>query len=312
MITGTMTRRRLARPGYASAVPVICCGNVTVGGAGKTTLVIDLLRRLTAMGAHPHALTRGYGGRTRHARRVTSADTASDVGDEPLLLAREAPCWVGPDRGASARLAEAEGADVLVLDDGLQNPSLRKDCALLVIDGAVGFGNGHKLPAGPLREDVATAARRCRAAVLIGADMTGALARLPASLPVLRAELAQDPAIHALRGQPIVAFAGIARPEKFFVPLASAGADLRLRVAFADHHAFSAGDLERLSKRAAELGATLVTTPKDAVRLPDAFRDTVTVIGVGLAWRDLEQLETLLRDTMTRGRAAGLSRDVAP
>lgn len=302
-LTAAYTARRLTRAGHQAPVPVICCGNVTVGGAGKTTLAIDLLRRLTTLGARPHALTRGYGGRARDARRVQAADTAATVGDEPLLLARDAPSWVGADRWASARLAVAAGAGVLVMDDGLQNPSLKKDLSLLVVDGASGFGNGRLLPAGPLRERVASAAARCHAAVLIGDDARGAVALLPASLPVLRADLAQDLVIATLGGQPVLAFAGIAQPEKFFAPLAAAGADLRGTEAFPDHHPFSDRDLNRLAERARSLGARLVTTPKDAVRLPPAFRAGVTVIGVGLTWREPSALDAMLRAALSDGGA---------
>ena len=294
-ITRCLTARRVARPGWRAPVPVICCGNVTVGGAGKTTLVLDLLRRLTAAGQTPHALLRGHGGSSRGVRCVAPTDSAAEVGDEALLLAAETPTWIGADRGSSAAAAVADGASVLVMDDGLQNPTLDKDLSLLVIDGASGFGNGRLLPAGPLREDVATGAARCQAAVLIGPDTTGALGMLPPGLPVLRARLVQDQAIEALRGQRVVAFAGIGRPGKFFAPLAEAGAVVVETIPFPDHHAFTRRDLDHLSTRAAALGARLVTTPKDAVRLPPAFRAQVTVIGVGLAWEDVAALVSLLR-----------------
>ena len=289
-ITRCLTARRVAREGWTAPVPVICCGNVTVGGAGKTTLVIDLMRRLTGMGRHPHALLRGHGGSARGVRRVQADDSADLVGDEALLLAAEGPTWIGADRGASARQAVAAGADVLVMDDGLQNPTLRKTLSLLVIDGTSGFGNGRLLPAGPLREAVATGARRCQAAVLIGDDQAGALRHLPPDLPVLRARLQQDPAIATLRARRITAFAGIARPDKFFAPLAEAGAILEHAIAFPDHHPFRPRDLERLTAT----GLPLVTTPKDAVRLPAAFRAGVTVIGVGLAWDDPVRLGDVL------------------
>ncbi len=294
-ITRHLTARRIARPGWRAPVPVICCGNVTVGGAGKTTLVIDLLRRLTEAGQTPHALLRGHGGSSRGVRRVAPTDSAAEVGDEALLLAAEAPTWIGADRGASAAAAVAAGASVLVMDDGLQNPTLDKDLSLLVIDGASGFGNGRLLPAGPLREDVATGAARCQAAILIGPDTTGALGILQPGLPVLRAHLVQDRAIEALRGQRVLAFAGIGRPGKFFAPLADSGAVVLETIPFPDHHAFTRRDLDRLSTRAAALDARLVTTPKDAVRLPSAFRAQVTVIGVGLAWDDAPALDSLLR-----------------
>jgi tetraacyldisaccharide 4'-kinase len=289
-----ITAARVAQTGWRAPVPVICCGNATVGGAGKTTLVLDLARRLTERGVAVHILLRGYGGSARGPRRVLADDIAAVAGDEALLLAAAAPTWIGPDRAATARLAVAAGARVLLMDDGLQNPTLTKTLGLLVIDGASGFGNGRVLPAGPLREPVAAAAARVQAAVLIGADQTGALDRLPPGLPVLRADLVQDDAIAALAGQRILAFAGIARPEKFFAPLHAAGAVVVEARPFPDHHAFSARDLERLTRDAARLDARLVTTPKDAVRLPPAFRACVTVVGVGLAWADPAAVGRLL------------------
>ncbi len=286
------TARRVARQGWCAPVPVLCCGNAGVGGAGKTTLALDLGLRLLRRGAQVAFLTRGYGGRVRGTTRVDAQDDAAAVGDEALLLAAMAPTFVGADRAASARRAVADGATVLVMDDGLQNPGLAKDLSFLVVDGAAGFGNGRVLPAGPLREPALAAARRCRAAVLIGTDQSGAAAALPASLPVLRATL--RPQAPHLAGKAVFAFAGIGRPQKFFDTVAEAGAVLAGQRAFPDHHRFRPAELARLARDAAALDATLVTTPKDAVRLPPGWRDRVSVAGVSLAWADEAPLEALL------------------
>ncbi|MDR3537882.1 MAG: tetraacyldisaccharide 4'-kinase, partial [Acetobacteraceae bacterium] len=243
-----------------------------------------------------------YGGRVRGPHRVAPEDTAADVGDEALLLAERAPTWVGGDRAASARAAVAAGATVLLLDDGLQNPSLVKDMSLLVVDGGTGFGNGRVLPAGPLREPVAAGAARCQAAVLIGADTTGVARMLP-DLPVLRARLVQDEAINTLKGRRILAFAGIAHPNKFFAPLAAGGALLVGSEPFPDHHPYTTRELDRLLAQAEALNALPVTTPKDAVRLPPAVRARVEVIGVGLAWEDPASLDALLA-RLLRGQDA--------
>ena len=298
-IGAALTAPRVARPGWRAAVPVICCGNVTVGGAGKTTVVLDLARRLILRGEAVHVLLRGYGGSSRGTRRVLPTDTAAEVGDEALLLAEIAPTWTGGNRAASAKAAVAAGATVLLMDDGLQNPSLIKDLSLLIVDGATGFGNGRVLPAGPLREPVATGAARCQAAVVIGAAVA-----LPPWLPVLRASLVQGPEIAALRGRRVLAFAGIAYPEKFFVPLAEAGVEVVERVPFADHFAYARRDLDGLLAWAARLDAVPVTTPKDAVRLPSDIRTKVTVVGVGLAWSDEAALNALL-DGVVRPRHTG-------
>ncbi len=289
------TARRVARPGWRAPVPVICCGNATAGGAGKTTLALDLGQRLRARGVAVAFLTRGYGGRAGRVVRVDPArHDAAMVGDEALLLADVAPTYVATDRAAGARAAIADGATALVMDDGLQNPTLHKDVSFLVIDGAAGFGNGRAIPAGPLREPVAAAAARCRAAVLIGPDRHGATATLPPRLPVLAASLQPGPEIAAFVGRRAVAFAGIGRPEKFFTMLESAGVTLAARFAFPDHHRFSAAELSALVATSAEHGAMLVTTPKDAARLAPADRARVSVIGVRLAWADEAALEALL------------------
>jgi tetraacyldisaccharide 4'-kinase len=291
-LTAAATARRVGKIGWHAPIPVICCGNVTVGGAGKTTLALDLGQRLIAQGHAVHFLLRGYGGSIRGSHRVMPTNTAAQVGDEALLLAEVAPTWIGADRAASAREAVAAGAELLVLDDGLQNPSLHKDLSLLVVDGATGFGNGRVLPAGPLREPVPMAAARCQAAVLIGPDATGATSAL--SLPLLRASLRPGPEIADWIGRRAFAFAGIARPGKFFTMLADAGVQLADALPFPDHHSFSETDLRRVLDQAARLDAHPVTTPKDAVRLPAAWRDRIGVIGVSLTWDDPGAIDALL------------------
>ena len=294
-VTEYLTARRVARPGWRAPVPVVCCGNASVGGSGKTPLALDLGARLLARGKAVAFLTRGYGGRQRGVTQVDlRRHHAADVGDEALLLAEVAPTFVAPDRAAAARAAVAAGAELLVMDDGLQNPGLVKDCALLVIDGGAGFGNGRALPAGPLRETIAAAAARCRAAVLICVDATGALARLPAGLPVLRA--AMQPA-GELSGRRVMAFAGIGRPDKFFATLREAGALLAGTRVFPDHHRFGANELDRLRREAATLDARLVTTAKDFVRLPPGLRTEVLRFDVRLAWQEPQEIDALL-DTL--------------
>jgi len=296
------TAARVARPGWRAPVPVICCGNATAGGAGKTTLALDLGTRLTARGVAVAYLTRGYGGRATGPLDVQPGrHEVRDVGDEALLLAAVAPTFVAADRAAGARAAVVAGARVLVMDDGLQNPSLAKDFSFLVIDGADGFGNGRVIPAGPMREPVEAAAARCQAAVLIGDDRCGAADVLPAGLPVLRVSLLAGPEAANLAGGPVLAFAGIGRPEKFFATLEAAGVHIARRLPFADHHAYSAAELRRVLEEAARLGAVAVTTPKDAVRLPAAVREMVRVVGVRLVWADPAALDAVL-DGVLRSR----------
>jgi len=293
-ITAQLTARRVAKPGFAASVPVICCGNASVGGAGKTTLALYLLHYFREQGFAPASLTRGHGGQTRHApHRVDPArDSAAEIGDEPLLLAALAPCYVCPDRAAGARAAIKDGANILVLDDGLQNPSLHKDFSFLVIDGASGFGNGCLLPAGPLREPIEAAAARSQAALMIGDDVTCAQSQLPAALPVLRADLIPEASISDFSDQKILAFAGIGRPEKFFSMLRTSGLKLCATRSFPDHHTFSARDLADLQTTAAVHNAILLCTPKDFVRLPKNF--PARQIGVALRFRDPAALAKLL------------------
>jgi tetraacyldisaccharide 4'-kinase len=237
----------VARPGFDAGIPVFCAGNAGVGGAGKTILVRDLLVRLPGK---PFALTRGHGGKLAGPLRVDpAAHTPADVGDEALLLAATGPTILARDRAAGAKLALAEGATAIVMDDGLQNPGLLKTFSFLVIDGGYGFGNHLVLPAGPLREPVAAAAARCAAAVLIGPDTANALAALPATLPVLRADLV--PACGTpLAGIRVFAFAGIGRPEKFFASARQLGAVMAGEMPFSDHHRYTARDAALLLEQA--------------------------------------------------------------
>jgi tetraacyldisaccharide 4'-kinase len=299
-IWAATSARRIARPGWSASVPVICCGNATVGGAGKTTLTLDLACRLTARGFAVHILSRGYRGAERGSRRVLRGDSVAMTGDEALLLARVAPTWTGSDRAATARDAIAAGAEILLMDDGLQNPTLEKTMSLLVVDGTHGFGNGRMVPAGPLREPVAAAASRCRAAVMIGSDEAGALAQLPSEMPVLRASKVQVCETATLTGRRGLAFAGIASPEKFFAALERMGVLLVGRKAFADHHTFTTMELNRLLADARALGAVLITTPKDAVRLPAGM--PVEVVDVRLVWETDAGIDALL-DELVSGRS---------
>jgi len=293
------TARRMARPGWHAPIPVICCGSVTAGGAGKTTLAIDLGRRLAARGVSSHFLLRGYGGSVKGPVRVEPARHGSEaVGDEALLLAALAPTWVSADRAEGAKCAVEAGAGAIVMDDGLQNPTLQKTLSLLTIDGGAGFGNGRVIPAGPLRESVASAAARCGAVVLIGQDDTDALSLLPPHLPVLRAALASGPEMAELAGRNVFAFCGIANPRKFFTTLRLGGAVVAGSEAFADHYPFDAGDMRALLAQAERLGAIPVTTRKDWVRIPPEFQTRVRVVSVMLQWDDPTQIEALLERSL--------------
>jgi tetraacyldisaccharide 4'-kinase len=286
-------RRHLARPARA-AVPVVCVGNLTVGGAGKTPVALALAARLSARGRRPHLLTRGYGGALAGPVRVDPAShDAAAVGDEALLLAAVAPTWCAHDRVRGAKAAVAAGADLLILDDGFQNPRLHQDLALLVVDGGFGFGNHRLLPAGPLREQLGAGLARASAVVLLGADEAGLERHLPHGV-TLRASLRAAPDAPDLRGRRVVAFAGIGRPEKFFRSLVEAGARLVGRHGCADHHHYRRHELRALLAAAEDKGALCVTTAKDAVRLPGELRGAITIWSVVVIWQDRSALDRLL------------------
>jgi tetraacyldisaccharide 4'-kinase len=279
-----------ARP-YRSSAKVVCVGNLTAGGTGKTPIAIAVSRALSARQSNAVILTRGYGGRTRGPVIIDAQqDLASDVGDEALVLAAAAPVIVARDRAAGARLAEERGADVIVMDDGHQNFSLAKDLSLVVVDSESGFGNGHLLPAGPLREPIAQGLARADAVITVGE------ANLPLpgfAKPVLRAHLVPVDVL-GLTGQPVVAFAGIGRPEKFFDTLRSLGAEVVEARGFGDHHVFTAAEMARLHAKARAAGAQLVTTEKDFARLTPAERQDIRFLPVRAAFEDMPAFEALL------------------
>lgn len=304
---GLAGRRRLAGTvPHRVGVPVACVGNLVAGGAGKTPVGLALIAALQARGIAVHALTRGHGGREAGPLAVDPGrHGAADVGDEALLLAGAASCWVARDRLAGAECAVAAGAGAIVMDDGFQNPALHKDLALIVADGAVGFGNGRLVPAGPLRERVADGLARADALVILGEDRHG-LAALAGGRPVLAARLEPDPEAAArLAGRDVLAFAGIGRPEKFFATLEALGARVVGRVPFADHHPYRAAEIAALIDRAAALGAVPVTTAKDAVRLPPDLRAKVAVLPVSVRWADERALSTLLTSVLLKGSPDG-------
>lgn len=291
-------RRKLARTvPEAVPVPVICIGNLTAGGAGKTPVTEAIRNRITARGLRVASLSRGHGGRERGPLKVdTAAHTYRDVGDEPLLLAATGEAWIGRDRPEAARAMATAGADVIVMDDGHQNPSLKKDLTFIVIDADAPFGNGHVLPKGPLREKVPEGLARADAVVLMG---EGPVPHEVAAsgLPVLRARLA--PAEAPPVG-PLVAFAGIGRPQKFFDSLAEAGGHLSDAVPFGDHHPYSEGDLRFLRSLARDHGARLVTTTKDHVRLPPEVRQEIHAWPVTAVFEDTAALDAVLAPIFKR------------
>ncbi|MCB9979360.1 MAG: tetraacyldisaccharide 4'-kinase [Rhodospirillales bacterium] len=280
-------------------IPVLCAGNLTAGGSGKTPLALALFSLIHDQGLAdtPFFLTRGYGGSLSGPVRVDPArHDFRAVGDEPLLLARHAPTIISRNRGAGAEFAKTQGADLLILDDGFQNPSLFKDISFLVLDGESGFGNFSLLPAGPLRETPDDAFSRADAFVIVGEDAHAIRNRLPPGKPVFTAHLnALNPPDPAQRW---LAFAGLGRPEKFRTTIQSLGLSLVGWHPFPDHYSYTNQDLEDLISRARALNARLLTTEKDALRLPPDFAAQVAILPVTLEIKEKKAILDFLKESL--------------
>jgi tetraacyldisaccharide 4'-kinase len=266
---------RMQREGVDAGIPVLCVGNYHAGGAGKTPTVLALTKLLRDLGETPVVLSRGYGGRLRGPVRVDpERHDAADIGDEPLMMARTVPVAVARDRVDGVALARSQGASVILMDDGFQNPAISKDACLIVIDGDRGLGNGRVFPAGPLRAPLLPQLDRTDALIVVGdGPAAGAVADAIAARdkPVLSAHLRPDDAsVASLRGKRVLAFAGIGDPERFFNTLRAAGIEVARQRAFSDHHPLTPDEIESLMADAGRDGLTLVTTEKDMARLRKA------------------------------------------
>lgn len=312
----TRARASMVVPQRAS-IPVVCVGNITAGGSGKTPVAIAIAKRLAALGEQPTFLTRGYGGRLSGPLIVDAEKShAIDVGDEPLLLARSFPTVVSSDRPKGAELAGHKGASILVMDDGFQNPSLHKDAGIVVIDAGAGLGNGLLIPAGPMREAADDALARAHCLVVMGkgnaADDVISQAR-SRDLTVIAGALAPSGDPEQWRGKGVLAFAGIGRPQKFFDTLDSLGADIRETQVFGDHHSFTDDEAQALLSRARDQGLTLVTTEKDMARLSGSghsgalaeLRTHAHTLPVEVVFDDPEALDQLLKARINAASRAG-------
>ncbi|MBW7962836.1 tetraacyldisaccharide 4'-kinase [Bradyrhizobium sp. BR 10261] len=306
---GAITARRMARRGFDAGIPVLCVGNYHVGGAGKTPTVLALTKLLRELGESPVVLSRGYGG---HLRGPVMVDrmrhTATEVGDEPLMMVRDVPVAVARDRLDGVALAKSQGATVILMDDGFQNPKLLKDASLIVIDSERGLGNGKVFPAGPLRAPLKPQLSRTDALVLIGDghaadDVAAEIANR--GKPVLRARLKPDAdSLARLQGKPVFAFAGIGDPERFFRTLRTGGIEVARTRPFADHHMFSRDELAALAADAKAGQLTLVATEKDLARLRgiDGVPDGIVPFKVALEFDDAARLKQLISDQLYKAR----------
>jgi len=309
-IYGAVVALRLQSSGRKAGLPVVCLGNLTVGGAGKTPAAIAVAQLLHAAHERPFFLSRGYGGQLAGPVRVNAAlHRARDVGDEPLLLSRLAPTIVARDRVAGAKLAQFAGAGVVVMDDGLQNASLIKDLTIIVVDGRRGVGNGHIIPAGPMRAPLGLQLDRAQALIVVGPP-DGAAAVMERArrqgLVIFHARLEPDRSVIAAIGRrKVLAFAGIGDPEKFFTTLVAAGIDVAEQASFPDHHRYTAAEAADLIARAQAEGLMLVTTEKDVMRMAaepqlEALTARASALPVRLVIEEAELFRQMLLQAVKR------------
>ncbi|MEZ5919452.1 MAG: tetraacyldisaccharide 4'-kinase [Alphaproteobacteria bacterium] len=302
---GYRIHRLFVKPQKAST-PVLCVGNLVAGGTGKTPAAICLVETLRKHGLarNPYFLVRGYGGAEIGPLLVDPAKhTAWDTGDEALLLARSAPTIVSPNRIIGAQMAADRGADIIIMDDGLQNPGIHKDIKLAVINGEMGFGNGKTLPAGPLRQPLAQGLQQVDAFILVGEDKRNALKLIPEGKTVLRATLKTSDHADISKKKTYLAFAGIGYPQKFFTFLQeTVGLNLAEAVPFPDHYPYEESDLKMLHEKARALGAELLTTEKDFLRLPKIENITVHTLPVDMVWNDEDAVLRHFESALPRTR----------
>lgn len=301
----SVRRINKADTAYKSTLPVICIGNLIAGGTGKTPTALLVAQRLAAMGHNPAILSRGYGGSEAGPLKVDPVRHRPDqVGDEPLLLAAHTQVYIARDRAQGAKLIEQDGtASHIILDDGFQNPSLHKDLSLIVMDAGRGFGNGRLIPAGPLREPVAHGLARADAVLAIGeeaqASLDHAIPQQFAQLPRLTGKLEPGPESQWLNGQRVTAFCGIGSPDKFFDTVRGLGAELVGTFAFPDHHSLKPQELLLIERHKTKTGSLVVTTEKDAVKLPASARGNIMTVRVDLKLDQLDLLDGLLKQVQS-------------
>lgn len=283
--------KRVAEPGYRSKAKVICIGNIVAGGSGKTPVAMAIAQMLQKQGRNVHFISKGYGRKSENIGVVrVKSQKAEEVGDEPLLLAQVAPTWVGDSREALAKAAEEAGAEVIIMDDGLQDGEVAKDISFLVIDGGYGIGNGRVIPAGPLREKFETVLTRINGIIIVG-DLKKPLPEN--KTPLFKAKMEID-IPETLRDESIVAFCGIGRPAKFFENLKSEGLKLVEELAFPDHHIYNESDFKAIFGIANSKSAVIATTTKDMVKVPERFRKIIYPIPAELIFAAEEKIMKLL------------------
>ena len=282
---GTKLRNIVSRQ-RISNLPVICIGNIVVGGAGKTPVALKLGSLLKRNGYKPHFVSKGYGGIETNNTLIKDWHSAQSVGDESLLLSEVAPTWIGKDRNKSFILAKENGADCIIMDDGFQNPTLQKDFSIIVVNGEQGFGNKRVIPSGPLRESISRGISRANLIIVIGEIADNIKKKISNSVPLIHAKfkISKDNKIY--KNQKVTAFAGIAYPDKFYNSLHEQGAILEKKISYPDHHIFDENDMLNLAETANITKSILVTTKKDFVRIPKSYRSLVSTLNGEIEFED--------------------------
>lgn len=294
----TQWRLKFSTPPKAD-IPVICIGNITAGGTGKTPVSVSIAKMLESEMMHPFFITRGYGGKLNNIYVNNKKHSAHDVGDEPLLLSHQAPVVIASNRFNGAKLALKEGADILIMDDGFQNPSLHKDLSFLVFDGHYGIGNGKIIPAGPLRETLEDGLKRADALIIMGKDKHDLAKRT--NLPVFfgHTEAVQT----TINNTNVLAFAGIGHPQKFYHTLQMQGFNIVDSIDFPDHHFYSKNELNELLTKAQALNAEIYTTSKDFVKIPTSYHKYINVLEIAVVWDDPEGLLNFIKSKTAKSKS---------
>ena len=261
-----------------SPLPVICVGNIVVGGAGKTPVSLKIGKLLIKSGYKPHFISKGYAGLINKSTLVKSWHSATSVGDESILLSKVAPTWIGSDRNNSSKLAKKEGADCLIMDDGFQNPTIQKDFSIIVFNAAQEFGNKRVMPSGPLRESINRGLSRTNLVIVVGEISKELKHIIPKNIPIIEAKFEIKKENKNFKGQNITAFAGIAYPEKFFQSLKEQGGKIVKQITYPDHYIYTENDLLALAETANKTKSILVSTQKDNVRIPKSYRSLVNTL----------------------------------